>query len=37
VRLGRLATGEANPPGELVRCDFVDVEGNVFQISGPSG
>jgi catechol 2,3-dioxygenase-like lactoylglutathione lyase family enzyme len=32
-----LDTGPANPPGELLRCDFVDLEGNVFQISGPGG
>jgi catechol 2,3-dioxygenase-like lactoylglutathione lyase family enzyme len=31
-----LDTGPVNPPGRLVRCDFVDVEGNVFQISGPA-
>lgn len=24
-----------NPPGRLLRCDFVDVEGNIFQITGP--
>lgn len=32
-----LDTGPVNPPGRLVRCDFVDVEGNTFQISSPTG
>jgi catechol 2,3-dioxygenase-like lactoylglutathione lyase family enzyme len=32
-----LDTGPANPPGRLLRCDFVDPEGNVFQVSGPDG
>jgi predicted enzyme related to lactoylglutathione lyase len=32
-----LDTGPVNPPGQLVRCDFVDAEGNIFQISGPTG
>jgi catechol 2,3-dioxygenase-like lactoylglutathione lyase family enzyme len=31
-----LDAGPVNPTGQLVRCDFVDVEGNVFQIAGPS-
>ncbi len=25
--------GRLNPPGELLRCDFVDPEGNVFQLA----
>jgi catechol 2,3-dioxygenase-like lactoylglutathione lyase family enzyme len=32
-----LDPGVVNPPGRLVRCDFVDAEGNVFQVSGPTG
>jgi catechol 2,3-dioxygenase-like lactoylglutathione lyase family enzyme len=32
-----LDSGPENPPGRLVRCDFVDVEGNIFQVSGPTG
>jgi len=31
--VGRVGSDETQPPGVRVRCDFVDPEGNVFQLT----